>query len=133
MTRLKNQIRIDASPGDVWQVLGDLAATSEWIPGVVDASVEDDRRVCRTADGAEIHERISDYSAAQRTFSYEQSVVPLPISGSRGTMRVLADGDGARVEWDAQFEAGEDVAEMVDGYYKQTLESLRERVERGRN
>ena len=129
MPSLHNEIRIDADAADVWAVVGDLAATPEWIPGIVEAHVDGESRVCRTADGHEIRERIFDYSADKRTWSYEQSVVPLPISGSRGTLRVVPNGDGTRVEWDAEFDAPDDVAAMVDGYYKQTLESLRRRVE----
>jgi carbon monoxide dehydrogenase subunit G len=131
MPRLHNSIRIDSTPEEVWAVLGKLDATPEWIPGVVSADVEGDTRVCLTADGGEIRERIFDYSAEGRTWSYEQSRVPLPIEGSHGTVRVLPNGSGAKVEWEAEFEAADEVAIMVDGYYKQTLETLRRRVETG--
>jgi polyketide cyclase/dehydrase/lipid transport protein len=89
--------------------------------------VEGEKRICRTADGHEIHERVVR-SEAERTLTYEQTLVPLPIEGSRGTIRVLDNGSRSRVEWEAEFEAPDEVAAMVDGYYKQTLESLRERV-----
>jgi uncharacterized protein YndB with AHSA1/START domain len=131
MPRLRNSIAIDAAPEEVWSVLGDLTATPEWIPGVVSAQVEGDDRLCRTADGNEIRERIVGYSAEARALSYEQSQVPLPIERSRGTLRVVPDGSGAHVEWEAEFEAPEEVAAMVDSYYRQTLEALRRRVETG--
>jgi carbon monoxide dehydrogenase subunit G len=131
MPRLNNSIAIDAAPDEVWSVLGDLSATPEWIPGVVTAEVIGDERLCRTADGNEIRERIVDYSTEARTLSYEQSHVPLPIERSRGTLRVVADGTRAQVEWEADFDADEEVAMMVDGYYRQTLEALRRRVETG--
>jgi mxaD protein len=136
MPILHNEIRIAASPDAVWAVLGDLASTPEWIPGVVEASVENGRRVCRTADGQEIREQIVDYSEAGRSWGYEQSQVPLPITGSHGTLRVHDDGDGARVVWEASFEVVDPAQEdqlvpMIDGYYRQTLESLRDRIERG--
>ena len=131
MPKLHNQIRIDADAADVWAIVGDLAATPEWIPGIVAASVDGPLRVCRTADGNEIRETITELSDDSRTLSYEQSQVPLPISGSHGTMRVRANGNGSVVEWEAEFEAPDEVAAMVDGYYRQTLEALRRRVERG--
>jgi carbon monoxide dehydrogenase subunit G len=131
MPNLHNEIRIDAGAAEVWAIVGDLAATPEWIPGIVSASVDGATRVCRTADGNEIRETITELSPDARTLSYEQSQVPLPISGSRGTMRVRANGQGSVVEWDAEFEAPDEVAAMVDGYYKQTLEALRRRVEGG--
>jgi carbon monoxide dehydrogenase subunit G len=122
MARLRNEIEIDAAADEVWGLVGDLEATPQWIPGIVEARVEGDQRVCRTADGQEIHERVT---TSGRTLTYEQSRVPLPIEGSRGTIRVVGNGSRSRVEWDAEFEAPDEVAAMVDGYYKQTLESLR--------
>lgn len=132
MPRLRNEIHIDASPEEVWAIVGNLAATPEWIPGIVEAAVDGATRVCRTADGNEIHETITERSDDSRTLSYEQSRVPLPIDGSRGTMRVRSNGDESVVEWEAEFEAPDEVASMVDGYYKETLESLRRRVAGGR-
>jgi carbon monoxide dehydrogenase subunit G len=131
MPRLHNSIRIDSTPEEVWAVVGKLHATPEWIPGITSADVQGETRVCMTADGGEIRERIFDYSAEGRTWSYEQSRVPLPIQGSRGTVRVLPNGSGAIVEWVAEFEAPDEVATMVDSFYKQTLETLRRRVETG--
>jgi carbon monoxide dehydrogenase subunit G len=134
MPTLRNEQRIDATPDDVWRLLGDLESTPEWIPGVTEAFVTGDSRVCRTADGHEIRERIHAYDAGLRTWSYEQSVVPLPITGSVGTLAVQPDGDGARVEWEARFEVADGADEvelvpMIDGYYRQTLDQLRRRVE----
>jgi mxaD protein len=131
MPRLHNSILIKATPDEVWAVVGDLQATPQWIPGITSVDVDGELRVCQTADGNEIRERIFDYSAEGRTWSYEQSQVPLPIETSRGTMRVVPNGSGAKVEWEAEFEAPDEVAAMVDGYYKQTLETLRRRVETG--
>jgi carbon monoxide dehydrogenase subunit G len=127
MPRLRNEIELDAGADEVWGLVRDLEATPEWIPGIVEARVDGETRICRTADGNEIHERVAT-SDADRTLTYEQSRVPLPIEGSRGTIRVVGDGSGSRVEWEAEFEAPDEVAAMVDGYYKQTLESLRARL-----
>jgi carbon monoxide dehydrogenase subunit G len=125
MPRLRNEIEVDAAADEVWGLVGDLEATPQWIPGIVEARVEGDQRVCRTADGHEIHERVT---TSGRTLTYEQSRVPLPIEGSRGTIRVVGNGERSRVEWEAEFEAPDEVAAMVDGYYKQTLESLQKVV-----
>jgi carbon monoxide dehydrogenase subunit G len=134
MPTLRNEQQIDATPDEVWRVLGDLESTPRWIPGVVEVSVSGDDRLCRTSDGHEIRERIHGYDAKRRTWSYEQSVVPLPIASSAGTLTVVPDGDRSRVEWEARFEVvdGADEAQlvpMIDGYYRQTLEQLRRRVE----
>ena len=78
-----------------------------------------------------------DYSDTDRSFSYEQSQVPLPITRSRGTLRAGADDKGTRVDWEASFELVDPAQEaqlvpMIDGYYRQTLDSLRNRVEQGK-
>jgi uncharacterized protein YndB with AHSA1/START domain len=136
MPALRNSVRVARSPEEVWNLLGDLAAAPEWVPGVVEATVEGPERVCKTADGAEIRERIDDYSPRERTFSYVQTQVPLPITGSRGTLRVLGQGTEAEVVWEAEFEpaegAPENLPELVEGSYRQALDSLRRRVESGR-
>jgi Polyketide cyclase / dehydrase and lipid transport len=97
----------------------------------VSAEVNGSDRLCRTADGNEIKERIVGYSPEERALTYEQSQVPMPIESSRGSLRVVPDGARARVEWEAEFEASNEVAAMVDGYYRQTLDALRRRVETG--
>jgi carbon monoxide dehydrogenase subunit G len=136
MPALRNSVRVERSPEEVWNLLGDLAAAPEWVPGVVEARVEGPERVCKTADGAEIRERIDGYSARERKFSYVQTQVPLPITGSRGTLRVLGEGTEAEVVWEAEFEpaegAPENLPELVEGSYRQALDSLRRRVEGGR-
>ena len=51
MAHLRKTISIDASPTAVWAVLGDLATTSEWLPGTLTAWMEGPIRICQTADG----------------------------------------------------------------------------------
>lgn len=131
MPSLRNEIAVAASADDVWTILGDLRATPEWIPGVVEAEVDGADRLCRTVDGGEIRERITARSDEARSLSYEQTAVPLPMSGSRGTLRVVGNGAGSLVTWEAEFEAPDEVAAMVDGYYRKTLEALKRRVEAG--
>jgi carbon monoxide dehydrogenase subunit G len=131
MPSLRNEIAVAAPADEVWRILGDLRATPEWIPGVVEAEVDGAERLCRTVDGGEIRERITARSDEERSLSYEQTEVPLPISGSRGTLHVAENGAGSLVTWQAEFEAADAVASMVDGYYRETLEALKRRVETG--
>src|SRR5436189_5016796 len=87
-TTVTNTVDIKADPDDVWAVLADLPATRRWLPGVVAARVDGDVRVCTMTDGQEIHERISDLSAEQRSYRFEHLRVPLPVQRSGGTFTV---------------------------------------------
>jgi hypothetical protein len=123
--KITNTIRVDATPEEAWRIVGDLTAVDKWIPGIVGARVDGSRRVCTTADGGEIVERITSYSDDARSYSYAHVVQPLPIENSRGTLSVKADGDGSLVVWEAEFEpAAAEVTGMVETAYRRTLDSL---------
>jgi hypothetical protein len=123
--RLTKTIRVDTPPAEAWQVVGDLSAVDRWIPGVVGAIVEGNRRLCETVDGGQIVEQITSYSADDRSYGYAHVQQPLPIRNSRGTLSVRTDGDGSMIVWDAEFDApSPEIAELVEGAYRQTLESL---------
>jgi uncharacterized protein YndB with AHSA1/START domain len=136
MPQLRNTIAIDASPNAVWEVLGDLAATTEWLPGTVAARMDGDVRTCTTADGNEIREEISDYSPEQRRYRFRHLAVPMPIADSGGVFTVEPRDGGAEVVLETSFEAldgmdAEQVAGMIDGAFQQALVSLKRRVEEG--
>jgi uncharacterized protein YndB with AHSA1/START domain len=137
MTHLHKTISIDASPQAVWAVLGDLAATTEWLPGTVAARMDESIRICSTADGHEIREEISDYSPETYSYRYRHLEVPLPVRSSTGTFAVHAGAGGSAVvvldaELDALDAAMEpDLERMFGDALGQALESLRRRVETG--
>jgi hypothetical protein len=123
--RLTNTIKVAATPEEAWRVLGDLTGIDKWVPGVVGARVDGTTRVCTTADGGEIVERITGYSDDSRSYGYAHIAQPLPIGNSRGTLSVHADGDGSLIVWEAEFEpAAAEVTGMVEAAYRQTLDSL---------
>jgi uncharacterized protein YndB with AHSA1/START domain len=137
MAELRKTVTIDATPDAVWAVLGDLDATDEWLPGTTAARMEGSLRICETADGAEIREAISDYSAERRTYRFRHLQVPLPIENSSGTFQVEAGPQGrAVVVLEVSFDAVDpgleaEIESMFGGALEQSLESLRRRVETG--
>lgn len=137
MVELRNTIAIDASPEAVWEVLGDLGATNEWLPGIVAARVEGSTRICATADGFEIREEISDFEPERRSFRYRHVQVPMPVEDSGGSFVVEPDTNGgAVVVLESSFEAVDSsqatqVGQMIEGAFQQALESLKRRVEQG--
>lgn len=137
MVELRNTIAIDASPEAVWDVLGDLRATSEWLPGIVAARMEGSTRICTTADGFDIREEISDYEPEQRSFRYQHVQVPMPVENSAGSFAVEPEkSDGAIVVLESSFEPVHSaqeaqVSQMIEGAFQKALESLKRRVEEG--
>jgi protein-tyrosine phosphatase len=128
--RVRNTAKVAASPDEAWGVVGDLTGVDRWIPGVVDAQIDGTRRVCRTADGGAIVERITSYSDEARSYGYVHVEQPLPIENSRGTLSVKADGEGSLIVWEAEFHAeGPEIARMVEAAYGETLASLARVVE----
>jgi uncharacterized protein YndB with AHSA1/START domain len=113
-----------------------MPATRQWLPGVVAVRMDGDERVCRMADGQEVHEKISDVFAGQRTFRFEHLRVPLPVERSGGTFAVTAgpEPDTATVTLRTSFEpldpnAADELAGMIRSAFQQSLESLRRFVE----
>jgi uncharacterized protein YndB with AHSA1/START domain len=137
MVDLHKSVAIDAPPDAVWAVLGDLAATTEWLPGTVAAWMEGSTRICTTADGLEIREEISGYAPETYSYRYRHLAVPLPVKSSSGSFRVEPRDGGARVLLDVQFEALEhadeaQIGQLFGGALQQSLESLKRRVEQGK-
>lgn len=131
MAKLRNTLRVTASPTLAWGILGNLGAVDRWVPGVTACMLDGDRRICNEG---EIEEEISDYSAESRSYRYMHLKVPLPVKSSRGRLAVEPDDTGSRIVWDAEIEVLEPAGEaatlaMIDGFYKQALESLRSVIE----
>jgi uncharacterized protein YndB with AHSA1/START domain len=136
MVELRKTVEIDASPEAVWAVVGDLAATAEWLPGTVAARMDGTTRICTTADGFEIREEISGYSPGHRRYAYRHLAVPLPVRDSSGSFAVEPSGERATVVLEARFEALDpaqeaQVEQIFGGALEHALESLKRRVERG--
>lgn len=134
MTELYNAIGVAVSPEHAWAVLGDLTGVTAWAPGVVHATMDGEVRVCRTADGGEIREEISEYKPDQQSYRYRHLQAPLPVRESHGRLFVQPADGGATVGWEAAFEALDlaretQITAMIDGAYKEALELLRQRIE----
>jgi uncharacterized protein YndB with AHSA1/START domain len=136
MVQLRKSVAIDAPPDAVWALLGDLAATTEWLPGTVAARIEGSTRVCTTADGFEIREEISDFAPETRSYRYRHLAIPLPVKNSSGSFTVEPRNHGAQVVLESEFEVLDgaeeaQVAQMFEGALEQSLQSLKRRVEQG--
>ncbi len=137
MIKIQNTTKINASPEEVWRVLGDPVRAPEYVPGVVSAKMEGMERFCTDAHGNEIREELSDYSPERRAYRFRHITVPLPVKRSEGRFAVESDGADALVRMDWEVEPLDpakepDLAPLIDGASKQTLDLLRRRVESAR-
>ena len=136
MKHLSETISVEAPAERVWAVLGDPAAASRYVPGVMRSRMEGAVRVCETADGREIRETIRDVDGRGRSYRYEHVRTPMPVRLSRGRFWVEEEGPGSRVGVEAEIEALEPgaeggLAEMMAAGLRQTLRNLKDLVEAG--
>ena len=136
MSTIDNEILIDRPPEQTWLILGNLADVPRWVPGVTSARLNGMQRICTLAEGGAIQEQITDLSEERRYYSYQQTVHPLGLKQSEGTLAVEPDGkESSRVRWHAQVEfrdAGQEAQflPMLEQGYAAALQQLKETVER---
>lgn len=117
-------------PAQLWGIVGDPGGFASWHPAVAQSPLSEGGRVrvCSLADGAEIHEEITEHSDAQLAYTYRIVESPLPIAGYTSTIRVTGEEGGARLTWESDFDVvGAPPAEvegMIRGLYEAGLGSL---------
>ena len=116
--------------GTLWEVVGAPDAFASWHPAVAASPCSDGGRTrrCQLRDGAEIVEEITRHSDTDRSYTYRIMQSPLPVSNYVSTIAVTPEAGGARVVWEAEFDAvGAPPAEietMIRGLYEAGLASL---------
>ncbi|KPN91236.1 SRPBCC family protein [Pseudomonas nunensis] len=124
-------IDIPASADQVWQLIGGFDSLPDWLPFIVKSELSEGGRVrsLQTADGAVVVERLQAFDNAGKTYSYSIEQAPFPATDYLATLRVEAQGQGARVTWSGRFTAkgvtDEEVEALFNGIYKGGLEALR--------
>lgn len=104
-------VDIDAPPEAVWRFIGDPTTVPQWYPKYVACEVDGDRRTLRTAEGAELHERLLERDEDRRFYSY--SVVSgAPVASHLASFEVTAEGTGSRVRWATQAEPLDPAADI---------------------
>ncbi|MGF6110450.1 SRPBCC family protein [Pseudomonas frederiksbergensis] len=131
MATASASIDIPASADVVWQLIGGFDSLPDWLPFIVKSELSEGGRVrsLQTADGAVVIERLQAFDNAGKTYSYSIEQAPFPATDYLATLRVEAQGQGARVTWSGRFTAkgvtDEEVEALFDEIYKGGLEALR--------
>jgi len=124
-------IEIPASADEVWQLIGDFNSLPDWLPFIPKSELSEGGRVrsLKTADGAVIVERLEAFDNAGKTYSYSIEQAPFPATAYLATIKVEAQGQGARVTWSGRFTpvgvSEEEVVALFDGIYQGGLQALR--------
>lgn len=123
----------DASPEDVWAVVGDFYAVHTWLPAVTATRRHDATRsrVAVLPDGSEVVEQLLGQGV--RWQRYRVVGGAMPVAGFTAELRVEGvPGGTSEVVWQARFEpAGvpADKAEaVVRGVFEAGLASIGDRV-----
>jgi hypothetical protein len=124
-------IDIPASAEQVWQLIGGFNSLPDWLPFIPRSELSEGGRVrsLQTADGAVVIERLQGFDNAGKTYSYSILQAPFPATDYLATIKVEAQGEGARVTWSGRFEpvgvSNEEVEALFNGIYQGGLEALR--------
>lgn len=124
-------IDIPASAEQVWQLIGGFNSLPDWLPFIPNSELSEGGRVrtLQTADGGVVVERLETFDNAGKTYSYSILQAPFPATDYLATIRVEAQGQGAKVTWSGRFKAKgvseEEVVALFSGIYQGGLEALR--------
>jgi hypothetical protein len=132
---VSRDVTINASPAEVWQVMGPFCAISNWYPGITTCSEEQiggaTHRRLVTQDGGRFLEKLLEHDEAGMSYSYTIEESPLPVADYRSTIAVTEADGKARVIWSSSFSPNgaseQEAVQVVGGIYDGGLEALRKR------
>jgi Polyketide cyclase / dehydrase and lipid transport len=124
-------IDVDAPPDVTWSIVGDLTAVPRWFVKYVECTVEGEIRTLRSADGAELVERLLDRDDDERRYAYTVIAGP-PLASHEASFRVLARDGGSTIMWhtNATFlDASIDTEARLGAAQRDGLERLKQLCE----
>ncbi len=133
MTKVSMSSKIPASAGTVWDMVKGFNDLPNWLPPVAKSESTGDgvgsKRTLTLGDGTKLVEELEEYDDGSRSFTYSIVESPLPVAGYRSSVTIRDSGDGAEMEWNAEFEpAGvpeADARQMIEGLYQVGFDNLK--------
>jgi hypothetical protein len=127
MAQLTRSVTLNASPGDVWALIGGFQGFPGWHPAVETSTREDiggvEHRRLGLAGGGEILEK--NLGSDTMSVGYEIIESPLPVADYKSTISVADAGGKAVVVWASTYEGTADSAsDIVAGIYQAGLDAL---------
>ena len=102
MYEISREIRVPATPDDVWSLIGDFGAVANWNPAFTASAVETVngkvQRTIVTGDGRRVIDRLEAHDDAARSYSFTSIMEgPIPVREYRRTLSVTPDGEGSAI------------------------------------
>ena len=128
-SRLSEQVTVNASAEASWKVVASYCDIAAWHPAVLycDANWGNNHgstRVLTLQDGAQVTERLDEYDAAGKSYTYTITEPgPLPVSNYVSSISVRDNGGGSStVTWESNFDTpngvtDEDADKAMAGVY----------------
>ena len=128
MANVEHQVHIDATPDEVWAVMGNFFGLADWFPGIerCEKSSDDVRTIYMGT--IEIDERLLERDEDAKSFAYTIDKGPMPLEHHRADWSVVPDGDGSLLTVKAEVRP-DDALAIFDPVYKQAAEGLRDHVQ----
>ena len=96
-------IDVDASPAAAWSVVGDATAVPKWFAKYVECEVVGDIRTLRSAEGAELVERLLERDDDVMTYAYTVIAGP-PLKSHWASFTVVPRDGGSTIVWHTRAE-----------------------------
>ncbi len=136
MTAVRKTVSLNASPTEIWSVIGDFDNLDSWHPAVAASETIQDGtakvRHLTLGDGSKIVERLDFHDDEARTYVYSiLDAGPLPVQNYQATIEVSGDGPSSQVTWSSEFEADgvpeADAQAAISGVYTGGIAALIEK------
>jgi hypothetical protein len=136
MTTVREIVSLNASPADVWSVIGEFDQLVSWHPAVAVCEAADEGasriRHLTLGDGSKIVERLDSHNDAARTYVYSiLDAGPIPVRNYQSTLEVNGEGLVSTVTWSSEFEPDgvpeADAQAVVSGVYTGGFAALTEK------
>jgi mxaD protein len=137
--RITETVELSAAPAAVWKLVGNFAGFAAWNPLVAKCTADqgnavDSLRIVTLANGAELHDSMDLYDAANMTYTYRlmnQDLQKFPVSFYSATLTVTAANGGSQVEWIGNFYRGDAQNEPPPGQDDDSAEKAMREFFRG--
>ena len=96
-------IDVDVTPDAAWSVVGDVTAVPRWFTKYVECEIAGEIRTLRSAEGAELVERLLERDDGARTYAYTVIAGP-PLKSHWASLRVVPREGGSTVVWHTRAE-----------------------------